>query len=100
MVSELTEIASRFTNREDAYNKKRARSPEVDRASRQRHRSRNEDSPTRCNQVGIGYERRDEEGDESREYQDKNSHIREKPKYSGPSAEDMCNIPRFYQILE
>jgi hypothetical protein len=72
-VSELIEIASRFADGEDAYNNKRARSPEVDRASRQRRKSRNEDSRTRCNQVATGYERRDEEGDESREYQDKNS---------------------------
>jgi hypothetical protein len=72
-VSELIEIASRFTDGEDAYNKKRARSPEVDRASRQRRHSRNEDSRTRRNQVVTGYERRDKEGDESREYQDKNS---------------------------
>jgi hypothetical protein len=74
MVSELIEIASRFADGEDAYNNKRARSPEVDRASRQRRWSHNEDSRTRCNQVAEGYERRGEEGDESREYQDKNSH--------------------------
>jgi hypothetical protein len=72
MVSELIEIASRFADGEDAYNNKRARSPEVDRASRQRRRSRNEDSRTRPNQVAAGYERRDEEGDERREYQEKN----------------------------
>jgi hypothetical protein len=76
-VSELIEIASRFADGEDAYNNKRARSPEVDRARRQRRRSRNEDSRTRRNQVAAGYERRDEEGDESREYQDKNSCERE-----------------------
>jgi hypothetical protein len=46
MVSELIEIASRFADREDTYNNKRAHSPEVDRASRQRRRSRNEDSRT------------------------------------------------------
>jgi hypothetical protein len=73
-VSELIEIASRFIEGEDAYNNKRARSPEVDRASRKRRWSRNKDSRTRRNQVAAGYERRDEEGDESREYQDKNSH--------------------------
>jgi hypothetical protein len=92
-VLELIEIASRFADREDAYNNKRACSPEVDRASRQRRRSRNEDSRTRHNQVATGYERRDEEGDESREYQDKNSRGGEKPKYSGPSAEDMLHGP-------
>jgi hypothetical protein len=92
-VLELIEIASRFTDGEDAYNNKRARSPEVDRASRQRRRSRNKDNRTRCNQVAAGYERREEEGDESREYQGKNNHGREKPKYSGPSAEDMLHGP-------
>jgi hypothetical protein len=41
-VAELMEEANRFTDREDAYNNKRGRSPEVDRTSRQmrRHRSR------------------------------------------------------------
>jgi hypothetical protein len=67
-VSELMEIASRFADGEDAYNNKRARSPEVDRASRQRRRSRNEDSRTRRNQVAAVNERRNEEGDMSREY--------------------------------
>jgi hypothetical protein len=35
-VSELMEVANRFVDGEDAYNNKRGRSPEVDRASRQR----------------------------------------------------------------
>jgi hypothetical protein len=70
-VSELMELANRFTDGEDAYNNKRARSPEVDKASRQRRRSRNEDSRTRRNQIAAGYERRDEEGYESREFQDR-----------------------------
>jgi hypothetical protein len=48
-VSELMEVANRFADGEDAYNKKRACSPEVDRTSRQRRRSRNEDSRTRRN---------------------------------------------------
>jgi hypothetical protein len=58
MVSELIEIASRFADGEDAYNNKRARSPEVDRANRQRRRSRNEDGHVRRNQVATGYERK------------------------------------------
>jgi hypothetical protein len=65
-VSELIEIASRFADGEDAYNNKRARSLEVDRASRQRRRSRNEDGHIRRNQVAAGYERGDKEGRESR----------------------------------
>jgi hypothetical protein len=46
-VSKLMEVANRFTDGEDVYNNKRAHSPEVDSASRQRRRSRNEDSRTR-----------------------------------------------------
>jgi hypothetical protein len=61
-VLELMEVANRFADGEDAYNNKRGRSPEVDRASRQRRRYHNEDSHTRRNQVAPGYERRDEEG--------------------------------------
>jgi hypothetical protein len=67
-VSELMDVANRFTDGEDAYNKKRERSPEVDRASRQRRRYRNADSPARQNQIAAGYERRDEEGYKNREF--------------------------------
>jgi hypothetical protein len=35
-VSELMEVANKFADGEDAYNNKRAHSPEVDRANRQR----------------------------------------------------------------
>jgi hypothetical protein len=87
------EVANKFTDGEDAYNNKRARSPKIDRASRQRRRSRNEDIRIRRNQIAAGYERRDEEGYGSREFQDRNSHEKEKPKYSGPSAEDMLHGP-------
>jgi hypothetical protein len=93
IVSELMEVANRFTDGEDAYNNKRGRSPEVDRASRQRRRYRNEDSHTRRNQIAAGYERKDEEGYESREFQGRGNHQEEKPKYSGPSAEDMLYGP-------
>jgi hypothetical protein len=87
------EIASRFTDGEDAYSNKRAHSPEVDRASRQRRRSCNEDSRIRRNQLAAGYERRNEEGDRTREYRHKNSWEREKPMYSGPSAKHMLHGP-------
>jgi hypothetical protein len=87
------EVANRFVDGEYAYNNKRARSPEVDRASRQRRRSRNEDNRTRRNQIATEYERRDEEGYRSREFRDKNNHEKENPKYSGPSAEDMLHGP-------
>jgi hypothetical protein len=93
IVSELMEIANIFADGEDTYNNKRTRSPKVDRASRQKRRSHNEDSRTRRNQVAAGYERRNEEGTGSREYQEKNSWEREKPKYFGPSAEDMLHGP-------
>jgi hypothetical protein len=92
-VPELMEVANRFADREDAYNNKRARSPEVDIASRQRRMSRIEDSRTRRNQIAARYERRDEEGYGSREFLDRNSREKEKPKYSGPSAEDMLHGP-------
>jgi hypothetical protein len=48
-VSELMEVANRFADGEDAYNNKRGRSPEVDRASRQRRRYRNGDIHARRN---------------------------------------------------
>jgi hypothetical protein len=92
-VSELMEIANKFTDGEDAYNNKMAHSPEVDRASRQRRRSRNEDSRTRRNQIAAGYERRNKECNKNREHQENNSWEREKPKYSGPSEEDMLHGP-------
>jgi hypothetical protein len=41
----------------------------------------------------VGYERGDEEGNESIEYQEKSSRRRYKPKYSDPSAEDMLHGP-------
>jgi hypothetical protein len=87
------EVANRFADGEDAYNNKRGCSPEVDRASRQRRRYHNEDSHTRRNQIAAGYERRDEEGYESREFQGRSNRQEEKPKYSGPSAEDMLHSP-------
>jgi hypothetical protein len=80
-VSELMEVENRFADGEDAYNNKRARSLEVDRVSRQRQRSRNEDSRTRRNQIAAGYERKDEEGYECREFQGRSNHVEEKPKY-------------------
>jgi hypothetical protein len=48
-VSELMEVANRFADGEDAYNNKMGRSPEVDKASRQRQRYRNGDNHARQN---------------------------------------------------
>jgi hypothetical protein len=81
-VSKLMEVANRFTDGEGAYNNKRGRSPEVGRASHARR-----------NQIAAGYERRDKEGYKSREFQARGNHEVEKPKYSGPSAEDMLYGP-------
>jgi hypothetical protein len=67
-VAELMEVANRFADGEDAYNNKRGRSPEVDRASRQRRKYRNGDSHARRNQVAAGYERKDEEGYENKKF--------------------------------
>jgi hypothetical protein len=92
-VSELMEVANRFANGEDAYNNKWERSTEVDRASKQRRRYLNEDNHARRNQIATGYERRNEEGYESREFQARGNHGVEKPKYSGPSADDMLHGP-------
>jgi hypothetical protein len=100
-VSELMEIANRFADGEDAYNNKRGRSPEVDKISRQRRRYRNSDNHGRRNQIAAGYDRRNEEGYESKEFQAKDSRGKEKPRYSDPSAEDMlygpCRIHYAYQ---
>jgi hypothetical protein len=92
-ISELMEVFNRFADGEDAYNNKRRCSPEVDRACRQRRRYRNEDGRARQGQIATGYERRDEEGYESRELQGGGNSRTEKPKYSGPSVEDMLHGP-------
>jgi hypothetical protein len=92
-VSELMEIANRFANGEDAYNNKRGCSPEVNKTSRQRRRYRNGDNHGRQNQIAAGYDGRNEEGYESKGFQAKDSRGKEKPRYSGPSAEDMLYGP-------
>jgi hypothetical protein len=68
-VSELMEVANRFTDGEDAYNNKRRRSPEVDKTSRQRRRYRNGDNYGRQNQIAVGYEGRNKEGYKNKEFQ-------------------------------
>jgi hypothetical protein len=101
-VSELMEVADRFADEEDAYNNKRGRSSEVDKTSRQRRRYRNDDNHGRRNQIAAGYDGRNEEGYESKEFQAKDNRGKEKPRYSGPSAEDMlygpCRI--YYAYLD
>jgi hypothetical protein len=58
IVSDLMDVANRFTDGEDACNNKRTRSPEDDRGNRyggQRRRSRNYDNYGSHNQVAAGY---------------------------------------------
>jgi hypothetical protein len=99
-VSELMEVANRFADREDAYNNKRGCSLEVDKTSRQRRRYRNGDNHGRQNQIAAEYDRRNEEGYENKEFHTRDNRGTEKPKYSGPSAEDMlygpCRIHYMY----
>jgi hypothetical protein len=92
-VSELMETANRFTDGEDAYNNKRGRSPEVDKTSRQRRRYRNGDNYGRRNQIAAGYDGKNEEGYENIEFPTRDSRGKEKPRYSGSSAEDMLYGP-------
>jgi hypothetical protein len=87
------EVANGFADGEDTYNNKRGRSPELDRASKQRRRYRNREGHARRNQIVTGYDRRDQEGHENREFQTRDNRGIEKPKYSGPSAEDMLYGP-------
>jgi hypothetical protein len=67
-LSELMEVANRFADGEDTYNNKRGRSPEVDKTSRQRRRYHNGDNYGRRTQIAAGYEGRNEEGYESKEF--------------------------------
>jgi hypothetical protein len=92
-VFELMETANRFADGEDAYNNKRGRSLEVDRTSRQRRRYRKGNNYGRRNQIAAGYDERNEEGYENIEFPTRDSRGKEKPRYSGPSAEDMLYGP-------
>jgi hypothetical protein len=68
-VSDLMDIANRFTDGEDAYNNKRTRSPEDDRGNRyggQRRRSRNYDNYGSHSQVAAGYKDNNYQGDDLR----------------------------------
>jgi hypothetical protein len=80
-VSELMEAANRFADGEDAYNNKRGRSPEVNKTSRQRRRYHNGDNYGRQNQIAAGYEGRNKEGYENKEFQTRDSRGKEKPRY-------------------
>jgi hypothetical protein len=96
------ETTNRFADGEDAYNNKRGRSPEVDKTSRQRRRYRNGDNHGRRNQIAAGYDERNEESYENIRFPTRDSRGKEKPMYSGHSAEDMlygpCRI--YYAYLD
>jgi hypothetical protein len=92
-MSKLMEVANRFADGEDAYNNRRGHSPEVDKTSRHKRRYSNGDNHGRRNQIAAGYDRRNEKGYENKEFQTRESRGTEKPKYSGPSAEDMLYGP-------
>jgi hypothetical protein len=92
-VSELMEVANRFADGEDAYNNKRGWSPEVDKSSRQRQLYRNGDNQGRRNQIAAGYDGRNEEDYETKEFQARENKGKEKSRYPGPSAEDMLYGP-------
>jgi hypothetical protein len=93
IVLELMEVANIFADGEDVYNNKRGRSPGVDKTSRQRRRYHNGDNHGRRNQIAAGYDGRNEKGYENKEFQTRDSRGKEKPRYSGPSAEDMLYGP-------
>jgi hypothetical protein len=101
-VSELMEVANRFADGEDAYNNKRGRSPEVNKISKQRQKYRNGDNHGRQNQIAAGYDGRNEEGYKNIEFPMRDGMGKEKPRYLGPSAEDMlygpCRI--YYAYLD
>jgi hypothetical protein len=68
-VSELMDIANRFTDGKDTCNNKRTRSPEDDGGNRygsQRRRSRNYDNYGSHNQVAMGYKDNNYQGDDHR----------------------------------
>jgi hypothetical protein len=93
IVLELMEIANRFADGEDTYNNKRGRSPKVDKSNRQRRQYRNGDNHGRQNQIATGYDERNEEGYGNKEFQARDNRGKEKPRYSGPSVEDMLYGP-------
>jgi hypothetical protein len=86
-VSELMDIANRFTDGEDACNNKRTQSPEDDRGNRynsQRRRSHNYDNYGSHSQVAAGYKDNNYQGDDHR-----------KSGYHNYDREDSSNNKRF-----
>jgi hypothetical protein len=105
-VSNLMDIANRFTDGEDVCNNKRTRSPEDDRGNRyggQRKRSRNYDNYGSHSQVAASYkdnsyQGNDHKSSEYRSYRKKDNGSSKKfqtkePREYNPSPEDMLNGP-------
>jgi hypothetical protein len=102
-VSDLTDVAKRFADGEDACNNKRTRSLEDDRGNRyggQRRRSRNYDSYGSHSQVTIGYKDNSYQGNDRKSlgYRSygKEDYKKIPPSESreyNPSPEDMLNGP-------
>jgi hypothetical protein len=102
-VSDLMDIANRFSDGEDACNNKQTRSPKDDRRNRygsQRRRSRNYDNYGSHNEVAAGYkdnryqdsDRRSSGYRSYRKEDYKKFQIKESREYN-PSPEDMLNGP-------
>jgi hypothetical protein len=92
------EVANRFMDGEDAYDSKRARSPEYDRSGRhnnQRYRTCNDDSHNTRNQVTAGHKTSGGEGGERRNsgYHRKNDSGGDRSRNFDPSPEDILNGP-------
>jgi hypothetical protein len=105
-VSDLMDIANRFTDGEDACNNKQTRSPEDDRGNRyggQRRRSRNYDNYGSHSQVAAGYKDINYQGNDRRssgyrsyEKEDYGSNRKfqtREPREYNSSPEDMLNGP-------
>jgi hypothetical protein len=106
IVSELMDMANRFTDGEDACNNKRTRSPEDDRGnrySRQRRRSRNYDNYGSHSQIAAGYKDNNYQGDDRRnsgyrsygreDFSNSKRFQSREPREYNPSLEGMLNGP-------
>jgi hypothetical protein len=102
-VSDLMDVANRFTDGEDACNNKRTRSPEDDRGNRyegQRRRSRNYDNYGSHSKVAAGYKDNSYQVNDRKSSGYRNYGREEYKKFSprkfreyNPSPKDMLNGP-------
>jgi hypothetical protein len=106
IVSDLMDIANRFTDGEDAYNNKRTRSPEDDRGNRyggQRRIPHNYDNYGSHSQVATGYKDNNYQGDDHRnsayrsygreDYENSKRFQSREPREYNPSPDDILNGP-------